>query len=182
MVWGHTSRGCARMETLVASFGCLQFDLFPRSRARPCLICPAFSPIACSAPLTFSLTTVFPCRSAWRVSSIMAASSASWFWYILSSTSDNEYSLSMFLTLPKKIMIAALLSVLGHSLMDDWSSPPLLCVQDKTRLTGRIARRPRWGCALAVSALCLKDVLTRLPTQRASAIDQLLPHQWAQGS
>lgn len=28
----------------------------------------------------------------------------------------------------------------------------------------------------------LKDVLTRLPTQRASAIDQLLPHQWAQGS
>ncbi|WP_122551897.1 IS66 family transposase [Pseudomonas viridiflava] len=25
----------------------------------------------------------------------------------------------------------------------------------------------------------LKDVLTRLPTQRASAIDQLLPHQWA---
>jgi len=26
----------------------------------------------------------------------------------------------------------------------------------------------------------LKDVLTRLPTQRASAIDQLLPHQWAQ--
>ncbi|WP_338501956.1 IS66 family transposase [Pseudomonas poae] len=28
----------------------------------------------------------------------------------------------------------------------------------------------------------LKDVLTRSPTQRASAIDQLLPHQWAQGS
>ena len=28
----------------------------------------------------------------------------------------------------------------------------------------------------------LKDVLTRLPTQRASAIGQLLPHQWAQGS
>ncbi|MGZ9706454.1 IS66 family transposase [Pseudomonas sp. GNP013] len=28
----------------------------------------------------------------------------------------------------------------------------------------------------------LKDVLTRLATQRASAIDQLLPHQWAQGS
>lgn len=28
----------------------------------------------------------------------------------------------------------------------------------------------------------LKDVLTRLPTQRASAIYQLLPHQWAQGS
>ena len=28
----------------------------------------------------------------------------------------------------------------------------------------------------------LKDVLTRLPTQRASAIDPLLPHQWAQGS
>ena len=28
----------------------------------------------------------------------------------------------------------------------------------------------------------LKDVLTRLPTQSASAIDQLLPHQWAQGS
>ncbi|TDK53930.1 IS66 family transposase [Pseudomonas moraviensis] len=28
----------------------------------------------------------------------------------------------------------------------------------------------------------LKDVLTRLPTQRACAIDQLLPHQWAQGS
>ena len=28
----------------------------------------------------------------------------------------------------------------------------------------------------------LKDVLTRLPTLRASAIDQLLPHQWAQGS
>ena len=27
----------------------------------------------------------------------------------------------------------------------------------------------------------LKDVLTRLPTQGASAIDQLLPHQWAQG-
>jgi hypothetical protein len=25
----------------------------------------------------------------------------------------------------------------------------------------------------------LKDVLTRLPTQRASEIDQLLPHQWA---
>ena len=24
----------------------------------------------------------------------------------------------------------------------------------------------------------LKDVLTRLPTQRASAIEQLLPHQW----
>ncbi|WP_425502624.1 transposase domain-containing protein [Pseudomonas izuensis] len=24
----------------------------------------------------------------------------------------------------------------------------------------------------------LKDVLTRLPTPRASAIDQLLPHQW----
>lgn len=24
----------------------------------------------------------------------------------------------------------------------------------------------------------LKDVLTRLPTQRASEIDQLLPHQW----
>jgi len=24
----------------------------------------------------------------------------------------------------------------------------------------------------------LKDVLTRLPTQRASDIDQLLPHQW----
>ena len=28
----------------------------------------------------------------------------------------------------------------------------------------------------------LKDVLTRLPKQRASAIDQLLPNQWAQGS
>ena len=24
----------------------------------------------------------------------------------------------------------------------------------------------------------LKDVLTRLPTQRASEIDQLLPHNW----
>jgi len=24
----------------------------------------------------------------------------------------------------------------------------------------------------------LKDVLTRLPTQRASEIDQLLPHTW----
>ncbi|WP_278386112.1 transposase domain-containing protein, partial [Stutzerimonas kunmingensis] len=24
----------------------------------------------------------------------------------------------------------------------------------------------------------LKDVLTRLPTQRASDIDQLLPHKW----
>jgi hypothetical protein len=24
----------------------------------------------------------------------------------------------------------------------------------------------------------LKDVLTRLPTQRASEIEQLLPHQW----
>lgn len=24
----------------------------------------------------------------------------------------------------------------------------------------------------------LKDVLTRLPTQRASEIDQLLPHKW----
>jgi hypothetical protein len=28
----------------------------------------------------------------------------------------------------------------------------------------------------------LKDVLTRLPTQKASAIDQLLPHRWAPGS
>jgi hypothetical protein len=28
----------------------------------------------------------------------------------------------------------------------------------------------------------LKDVLTRLPTQRAGAINQFLPHQWAQGS
>lgn len=28
----------------------------------------------------------------------------------------------------------------------------------------------------------LKDVLTRLPTQRVSALGQLLPHQWAQGS
>ncbi|WP_445939745.1 transposase domain-containing protein, partial [Pseudomonas sp.] len=25
----------------------------------------------------------------------------------------------------------------------------------------------------------LKDVLTRLPTHRASEIDQLLPHRWA---
>ena len=25
----------------------------------------------------------------------------------------------------------------------------------------------------------LKDVLTRLPTQRASEIDQLLPHKWS---
>ncbi|WP_139145712.1 transposase domain-containing protein, partial [Pseudomonas lundensis] len=25
----------------------------------------------------------------------------------------------------------------------------------------------------------LKDVLTRLPTQRASEVGQLLPHQWA---
>ncbi|WLI11238.1 hypothetical protein PSH65_24235 [Pseudomonas sp. FP603] len=24
----------------------------------------------------------------------------------------------------------------------------------------------------------MKDVLTRLPTQRASEIDQLLPHRW----
>ncbi|MGH8380532.1 transposase domain-containing protein, partial [Pseudomonas sp.] len=27
----------------------------------------------------------------------------------------------------------------------------------------------------------LKDVLTRLPTQKASEIDQLLPHQWMSG-
>jgi len=26
---------------------------------------------------------------------------------------------------------------------------------------------------------CLKDVLTRLPTQRASDITELLPHKWA---
>lgn len=25
---------------------------------------------------------------------------------------------------------------------------------------------------------CLKDIFTRLPTQRVSEIDQLLPHQW----
>lgn len=33
-------------------------------------------------------------------------------------------------------------------------------------------RRDRWSDAY------LKDVLTRLPTQRASEIEQLLPHQW----
>ena len=27
----------------------------------------------------------------------------------------------------------------------------------------------------------LKDVLTRLPTQKASEVEQLLPHRWVQG-
>jgi hypothetical protein len=36
-----------------------------------------------------------------------AASRASWFWYILSSTSDSEYSVMMHVSISQKISIAA---------------------------------------------------------------------------
>lgn len=45
-----------------------------RSFARPCLMCPAFSPITHKAPRTFSPTSTKPCCSARSVSSIKAAS------------------------------------------------------------------------------------------------------------
>ncbi len=41
-----------------------------------------------------------------------------------------------------------------------------------------VARIP--AILLAPYASSLKDVLTRLPTQRASQIDELLPHNWRQ--
>jgi hypothetical protein len=59
---------------------------------------------------------------------------------------------------------------LGHLHLGNWinspSAPTIMSLIQSARLNGHDPYA------------YLKDVLTRLPTQRASEIEQLLPHKW----
>lgn len=69
--WGLTTEIRQRNRGVV-----FQRDLL-RSLIKPCLMCPAFSPIPHKAPRTFSHSSDKPCFSVLSVSSIRAASRAS---------------------------------------------------------------------------------------------------------
>jgi hypothetical protein len=61
------------------------------------------------------------------------------------------------------------------------SAPPGTACREQWRPSCRGVANPRGGeCPEMFADPCayLKDVLERLPTQRASAIDELLPHRW----
>ncbi len=77
----------------------------------------------------------------------------------------------------------------SHRLAD---MPKVLSLLDKKRDTWmsqaefirpnrRVVNLLRLGLLFADLDTYLKDVLTRLPTQKASEIEHLLPHQWMPG-